>query len=114
MFADAPLCYCEYTITDPNGKQLDSAAFGLQRSYWGNPLGVGVGFEPLPSLDQFGEVPSRDAVTIWVQERLARFPDLPGVELEQTVFGPLGDGSVGVTQCSRWFVRNPASQGAGR
>src|SRR5580704_16284260 len=53
MFEDAPLLYCDYAVTDPDGRPLELLDFGLHRNYWGNPLGVGVGFEPPPSLDIF-------------------------------------------------------------
>ncbi len=60
MFADAPRRYCDYAVVTPDGRRLtepqDLARFGLQRNYWGNPLGVGVGFEPAESVDVFGKV----------------------------------------------------------
>jgi hypothetical protein len=83
MFADAPQRYCEYSIVDPAGNQLDLQAFDLQRNYWGNPLGVGVGFEPPPSLDHFGQAPSATTLKEHIQERLADFPQLPYVDVSQ-------------------------------
>lgn len=104
MFQDAPQCYCEYTITAPDGRSLSPSAFGLQRNYWGNPLGAGVGFLPPPSVDQFGCVADADAVRARVQRQLQTDHEFDHVEVTQTVIGPRADGSVGVVATSSWRV----------
>jgi hypothetical protein len=114
MFADAPRHYCEYTLTDGDGRALELADFGLQRNYWGNPLGVGVGFQPVPSLDSFGDVPSREAVTAHVEERLAAHPELSHVEVTQTVVGAVADQHIGTVQSAHWPVQRPERRGAAR
>jgi hypothetical protein len=111
MFADAPRCYCEYAVTDPSGKPLDLLAFGLQRNYWGNPPGAGVGFEPPSSLDVFGQVPRHVAVTAQVRERLAAFPRLPYVDVQQTVIRPVDDRPVEPRRSALWRVDNPYYRG---
>ena len=108
MFADAPLRYCEYTVTDPEGRSVDLALVGLQRTYWGNPLGVGVGFRPVDSLDVFGEVPSPEAVSAGVQRRLSALPELAYVDVSRTVIGPLADRRIGPVEEESWRVNNPA------
>ncbi len=57
--------YCEYAVVTPDGKRRTQGTnellpFGLQRNYWGNPLGVGVGFKPwrLP-VNDFGKIATR-------------------------------------------------------
>jgi hypothetical protein len=107
MFADAPLCYCEYTVNDPDGRNLELAAFGLQRNYWGNPLGVGAGYEPPPSLDTFGEVASYEDLIAHVQDRLSSFPELPYVEVTRTVIGSVDDRHIGALSWFRCHVDNP-------
>jgi hypothetical protein len=109
MFADAPACYCDYAVYDPEGRPLAALDFGLHRNYWGNPPGAGVGFEPPPGVDRFGEVVPRAAVTAAVAHHLARFPALPYVEVTREVVGPLDGGRVGTARAERWRVANPRS-----
>jgi hypothetical protein len=111
MFADAPQRYCDYAVTGPDGEALDVARLGLQRNYWGNPLGVGVGFHPPPSVDQFGAVASEEDVRDWVGERLKDFPELKSVEVVQTVVGPVDALRVGEVESNRWRIDNPHFQG---
>ncbi len=111
MFADAPRRYCDYAVITPDGRRLtepqDLVRFGLQRNYWGNPLGVGVGFEPAESVDVFGTVATRQRVTELVRGRLKRMPDLKDIEVEQSVVGPIDADRVGVVWMARWRVDNP-------
>ncbi len=107
MFSDAPLYYCEYTVNDPDCNELDVLAFGLQRNYWGNPIGAGVGYLPPPSLDVFGEVAEPEDVLDHVRARLADFPDLPYVEVTQTVIGPVDERRIGILSWFRLHADNP-------
>jgi hypothetical protein len=107
MFADAPQLYCDYAIYTPDGTRLSEIDFGLQRNYWGNPIGVGVGFRPRPTLDNFGEVADSDQVTKQIMKGLARFPDLPFVDVNQEVIGSVDSDHVGPLQEHRWRVHNP-------
>jgi hypothetical protein len=121
MFADAPREYCDYAIVTPDGRRLtedndakDLISFGVQRNYWGNPLGVGVGFAPPASVDDFGTVAAKETVVAEVAQRLQRFPELKYVDVEQSVWGPTDAQHVGVTRTERWRVDNPYYQpGAG-
>jgi hypothetical protein len=112
MFADAPQLYCDYAIYSPEGKRLPEGDLGLQRNYWGNPIGVGVGFRPRPTLDHFGDVADLELVTQHVAEHLARFPELPYVEVNQEVIGAVDSDHVGPLQERRWRVDNPHFQEA--
>jgi hypothetical protein len=107
MFSDAPVLYCEYTINDPECRELDARAFGLHRNYWGNPLGVGVGYQPVHSLDRFGHAASGFELIAHIQDRLADHPDLPYVEVTQTVIEPIDDLHIGPTEWMRWHIDNP-------
>jgi hypothetical protein len=111
MFADAPQRYCEYTATGSDGETLELAALGLDRNYWGNPLGVGVGYHPSPSADVFGDVPSQERIAAWVRERLRAFPTLSWVEVKQTVIGPIDSQRIGEMESNIWRVENPHFQG---
>jgi hypothetical protein len=117
MFADAPRRYCDYAVITPDGRRLTEARdllpFGLQRNYWGNPLGIGVGFQPAPSVDVFGTVATRQQVVGMVAPRLRRFPQWEYVEVEQNVIGPTDGDHVGVVRSERWRVDNPYFQPAG-
>ena len=117
MFADAPRQYCEYALVTPDGRRLTDAAdlrpFGLQRNYWGNPLGVGVGFRPAPAVDDFGRVASRVEVFAIVAPRLKLHPDWPWVEVEQTVIGPTDADHVGVVERRTLHVDNPSYRPGG-
>ncbi len=111
MFADSPRQYCAYAVITPAGLRLtepkELTPFGLQRNYWGNPLGVGVGFEPAESADVFGAVAARERATEVVAEHLKHFPDLKYVDVEQSVVGPTDADHVGVLGTARCRVDNP-------
>jgi hypothetical protein len=108
MFADAPAEYCEYSVATVDGRPLDPLDFALQRNYWGNPLGVGVGFEPPPSLDVFGTYkPLGLEADEWVGERLDKFPDLESVVIIQKRVGAVDRLRVDVTKLDSRRIRNP-------
>ena len=117
MFADAPQHYCEYAVVAPDGRRLtettDLLPFGLQRNYWGNPLGVGVGFKPAPTVDDFGKVATQQEVIDTVTPRLKQFPEWKSVEVEQSVIGPIDGDHVGVVETYFWRVNNPYYQSGG-
>jgi hypothetical protein len=111
MFADAPQLYCDYAVYSPDGRQITDAAvltkLGVQRNYWGNPLGVGVGYAPPPSVDEFGAIAGKDKVVEMAAARLERFPDWEYVTIVQTVFRPTDDGRVAGMPGEAWRVDNP-------
>jgi hypothetical protein len=107
MFEDAPQLYCDYQIQDPQGRTLAPADFEVQRNYWGNPVGLGTGFRPPPTVDRFGEVPSRTAVSAAVARGLARRPEIPYVDVLCEVVGPTNERNIGVVARERWRVDNP-------
>jgi hypothetical protein len=108
MFADAPQLYCEYTAYAPDGRQITDPAtlrkLGLQRNYWGNPLGVGIGFKPAPALDVFGEVATQQQVNNTVGLRLTEFEEWDYIEVEQKVIGATDADHIGVVRKDRWRV----------
>jgi hypothetical protein len=107
MFADAPRCYCNYLIFAPDRRALDPRDFGLQRNYWGNPLGVGAGFLPAETVDRFGEAADRETVTARVASCLDYHPELEFVEVVREVIGPRESGGVGLVRTDYWRVPNP-------
>jgi hypothetical protein len=111
MFADRPVRYCDYRIYDPEGNQLKALDFGLQRNYWGNPPGVGVGYRPPVSVDTFGLVAPRQAVEAEVSRRLANFPHLSHVLVVRAVIGAVDERRLGILQEERWRIDNPAVEG---
>jgi hypothetical protein len=117
MFADAPRRYCDYHVYGPDGELLAPTEkrslvdFGLERNYWGNPVGVGVGFRPPETVDRFGEVAGRDAVTEMVRRRMAAFPELEFVDVQQDVIADQDGNCVGVVGGQRWRIPNPAFKG---
>lgn len=117
MFADAPRQYCEYTVITPDGRRLSETdellPFGLQRDYWGNPLGVGVGFKPAPTVDDFGQIATKQVVVDMVAPRLKQFPQWQFIEVEQDVVGPTDADHVGVVDKHTWRVDNPFYQSGG-
>lgn len=97
MFRDSPQLYCQYQVLDPQGVQLPLRHFKLQRNYDGNPLGLGAGVRPPPTLDAFGTAPDEAVVRAHVANILRRrFPGLPYVDVVQTVIGPLDVRKVGI------------------
>jgi hypothetical protein len=107
MFCDSPRLYCQYQVLDPQGEQLPLDDFHLQRNYDGNPVGLGGGVRPPPSLDQFGTAPDEGAVRAHVADILnSRFPELRYVDVVQTVIGPVDLKKIGVIREARFRV-NP-------
>ncbi len=105
MFRDNPRMYCDYQVLDPQGSQLPLSNFQLQRNYDGNPLGLGAGVLPPPSLDEFGSAPDESALIAHVHRILAAsFPELRYVDVVQTVIGPIDENRVGVIKEKRFRV----------
>jgi hypothetical protein len=105
MFCDNPRLYCDYQVLDPQGVQLPLRDFQLQRNYDGNPIGLGAGVRPSPSLDEFGTAPEEAALCAHVARILAaRFPELRYVDVVQTVIGPVDEKRVGVVKETRFRV----------
>jgi len=117
MFADAPRLYCAYHVYGPDGNKLAPTKdhslldFGLQRNYWGNPIGVGVGFRPPETADEFGTIANQAAVTAMVRRRLANFPNLSHVDVQQDVIADQDGRRVGLVSSKRWRIRNPSVEG---
>ena len=68
MFCDEPSCYCEYEVTDDQGKPLELKPLGLHRVYDGNPVGLGVGLVAPKTLDEFGKVPTEEQLRRHLQD----------------------------------------------
>jgi hypothetical protein len=68
---------------------------------------VGVGFEPPPSLDEFGSVPEESDLAAWIAARLVRFPHLRYVDISQTRIGAADDRRIGETGSLRDRITNP-------
>jgi hypothetical protein len=111
MFSDAPKVYCDYHLFDPNGNEFRPLDFGLQRNYWGNPVGEGVGFLPPATVDQFGTVATTEDVSAHLRRLLLRKPGLAYVNVVQEVIGDMDGQRVGVIRTVSWRVDNPAYQG---
>ena len=56
MFSDQPKHYATYQVVTDAGEELPPELFGLHLVYDGNPPGLGMGIEPVPTLHAFGEV----------------------------------------------------------
>jgi hypothetical protein len=121
MFRDKPRYYSDYRVYDPRdiGGQAVSPAelstLGLQRTYDGNPRGLGVGRWPPETLDRFTETldeqPEEEEVRRQVANRLRLLPNLPAVDVVQEIVGPLENGNVGVVRSRRWHIeRQGASE----
>ena len=104
MFSDSPQVYCNYLVYDPEGSLLRADDFQLQREYDGNPVGLGAGLVPRPTLDRFGTVPDERAVVDHVARRLAAMDDLRYVDVVQEVIGQVSSEKVGVLRTSQWRV----------
>ncbi len=95
MFCDQPRQYCNYYVYAPDGSELPTEDFLLQRVYDGNPPGLGVGIQHRPTLDVFGQVPDEATVRAHVKTQLTRIARWPYVDVVQEVVGAKGS-TVGV------------------
>lgn len=106
MFAERFERFCVYRVVAPAGAELDAAAFALQHNHGGNPLGYRGGFEPPPTLHPFGVIASEAEVRAHVRARLAARGERY-VTVQQTIIGPLPNGSVGPTRTRTWRIDRP-------
>lgn len=107
MFCDEPTCYCDYAVTDADGKRVELADLKMQRVYDGNPVGLGVGICPPATLDQFGVVPTRDEVTQHLLKQVDAWPDTPFLKVQMTVVGATDDDHVGPVETVDFIVERP-------
>ncbi|MCH2121010.1 MAG: hypothetical protein VXX55_11595 [Planctomycetota bacterium] len=107
MFCDEPACYCEYFVTDANGREIDLASLKLQRVYDGNPVGLGVGIQPAETLDRFGQVPTEQELSRHLLEQIDVWPDTPYLRIEMTVVGALDENRVGPVERLALKVERP-------
>ena len=105
MFSDSPKVYCNYVVFDPLGNRLPLKDFQLQRNYDGNPVGLGAGIKPLPTIDVFGSVPDRITLTEHVKRQLEKHPELEYVTVVQEVVGPISNERVGVVRRNEFSVK---------
>lgn len=105
MFRDSPRLYCRYRVLDPQGVEFALRDFELQRNYDGNPVGLGAGVLPPPTLDEFGAALDEATLRAHVSRILrGRFPGISYVDVEQTVIGPVDRHSIGVVSEARFRV----------
>jgi hypothetical protein len=123
MFRDAPTQYANYRVYDPQGNELPSRHYALDkgktedpfrigRVYDGNPVGYGVGIAPPPVLEQkFGMVHDEAIVRRHIQKQLARPENAkyPYVEVEQDVIGAIDEQRVGVVATRRWRIERASA-----
>ena len=107
MFCDEPARYCEYLVTDANGREIDLASLKLQRVYDGNPVGLGVGIQPAETLDRFGQVPTEQELSRHLLEQTDAWPDTPYLRVEMTVVGALDENHVGPVERIELTVERP-------
>ena len=109
MFRDAPQHYCNYRVLDPSGVVLSNQDWLTFRTYDGNPVGYGVGIQPPPVLERFGEIMDEATVRKHIEQqfKLAQNQRWDSVTIEQVVMGPVDGGRIGVQRTDRWQVNNP-------
>lgn len=121
MFRDTPMTYANYRIFAPNGKKLADNSrreldptgspdpFKLRRYYDGNPVGCGVGICPPKTLGDFGIVHSEDQIKKHLIKNWPANLDLPYIEIEQEIIGPVDNQKVGILKVLRWRIDKPGS-----
>lgn len=114
MFRDSPTQYCNYRVFGPDGQLLDPNAFHCHRIYDGNPVGYGVGIQPPPVIEEFGQARDEAYCREHVLKHLASEANCryPFVTLEQDVIGAVDSEHVGIIRTDRWRIENPYCQSA--
>lgn len=107
MFRDSPTCCCNYRVYAPDGRELPSENWLVQRLYDGNPVGYGVGICPPQILERFGAECDEAAVLAHIQKQFARPEnrEFAEVEVVQEVIGPIDSQHVGLVRTDRWQVK---------
>ena len=109
MFRDRPAQYCNYHVFAPDGTELPQEDWLVQRVYDGNPVGYGVGVQPPAVIEQeFGVIHERQQI----QEHILRqFKSSSTsnrfVDVQQLVFGPQKNGTIGLLKVSTWRIERP-------
>jgi hypothetical protein len=109
MFRDKPERYCDYHVFGPDGTELPQEDWLVQRVYDGNPVGYGVGVAPPAVIEQqFGAVDEEQVVRRHILERFKRLPAAPPIVfVDQRIFGPRRDGTIGLVDANSWRVQRP-------
>jgi len=110
MFRDSPRECCNYRVLAPDGRELPTTDWLVQRIYDGNPVGYGVGVRPPPVLEgEFGVVHDKTLVTRHIEGQFSR--DGNGqhdfVDVEQQTIGSIDPQHVGIVRISRWRIDRP-------
>ena len=111
MFRDNPQRYCSYHVFAPDGTELPQEDWLVQRVYDGNPVGYGVGVQPPEVIEQkFGIVHDEQEVRDHILRHFSKTQNArwPFVTVEQQVFGPAGDGTIGLLDNYLWRITRPS------
>jgi hypothetical protein len=114
MFRDKPVRYCNYHVYSPDGTELPQSDWLVQRAYDGNPVGYGVGVTPPAVIEQwFGAIHDEQQVREHIVRHYSEAKNLrwPFVTVEQQVFGPTDDGSIGLQENYLWRITRPSPGG---
>ena len=111
MFRDRPGQYCNYHVFATDGTELPQEDWLVQRVYDGNPVGYGVGIRPPGVIEQeYGVVHSEEQVRAHILDRLTHDSANRhfAVTVEQRVFGPRDEGTIGLLKTNTWHVSLPS------
>jgi hypothetical protein len=110
MFRDNPQRYCDYHIFRPDGKELAQEDWLVQRVYDGNPVGYGVGVTPPEVIEQrFGVIHEEQQVREHIVRQFAKAQNSHWrfVTVEQQIYGPAEDGTIGLLESYLWRITRP-------
>jgi hypothetical protein len=111
MFRDNPQRYCSYHVFAPDGTELPQEEWLVQRVYDGNPVGYGVGVQPPGVMEQrFGIVHDEQEVREHIVRQFSKTQNArwPFVTVELQIFGPAGDGNIGLLEKFLWRITRPS------
>jgi hypothetical protein len=110
MFRDSPTAYCNYRVSEPDGKQLPAVDWLVQRIYDGNPVGYGVGVRPPAVLEaEFGVIHDEATVRRHIEGRFSEKGNdrHEFVVIEQEIIAPVDSQRLGVIETKTWRVYRP-------
>ena len=110
MFRDSPTRFCNYRVFAPDGRELPSGDWLVQRIYDGNPVGYGVGVRPPAVLEpEFGVVHDEATVQRHIEGRFSEKGNdrHEFVIIKQEVIGPVDLQQVGVLEIETWRMSRP-------
>jgi hypothetical protein len=106
MFCNQVNEYTIFEILNEAGEPQRLEAFQLHQIYDGNPVNLGVGVLPLPTLNTYGQRPSKEFISSHLESQNIKDISNENLVVTQKTFGwDKRNNSFGLIESTKWFVK---------